>query len=90
MLNWTHSRDNFGANLLIGYCIMALSPLLVGLAIAACTKGPHDFGMYNNLETICHVWKGRDGYRRQATMNINSSKNLHGSHPWDYDGACEE
>jgi hypothetical protein len=56
----------------------------------ACTKGPHDFGMYNNLKTICHVWEGRDGYRRRATQHINSSKNIHGSHPWDYDGECEE
>ena len=58
--------------------------------MVTCTKGPHDFGMYNNLKTICHVWEGRDGYRYQATQHINSSKNIHGSHPWDYDGECDE
>ncbi len=66
------------------------SVLLVVAVMAACGKMPHDFGMYNNLKTICHVWKGHDGYRYQATMHINSSKNLHSSHPWDYDGECKE
>ena len=63
--------------------------LLASLLLAGCAV-PHDFGMYNNLKTICHVWKGRDGYRRQATVHINTSKNIHGSHSWDYDGGCEE
>ena len=58
--------------------------------LGKCTKGPHDFGMHNNLKTICHVWRGDDGYRRQATQHINSSENTHGSHAWDYDGECEE
>ena len=60
------------------------------LAIMTTCAVPHDFGMYNNLKTICHVWKGTDGFRRQATQHINTSKNIHSSHPWDYDGECAE
>ncbi len=65
--------------------------LLAGIAliIPMCAV-PHDIGEYNNLKTICHVWEGRDGYRRQATTHINSSENIHGSHAWDYDGECAE
>ena len=66
-----------------------LTLLLASLLLATCAV-PHDFGAYNNLKTICHVWKGDDGYRRQATQYINSNKNTHGSHAWDYDGECEE
>jgi hypothetical protein len=51
---------------------------------------PHDIGEYNYLKTICHVWEGREGYRRQATMSINSDSKMHRSHPWDYDGECKE
>ena len=76
------------------YAIYAISWVLPMMALQAVIMAtcavPHDFGMYNNLKTICHVWEGRDGYRRQATMHINSSKNIHSSHPWDYDGECEE
>ena len=68
--------------------LLASLPLV--FLLSYCTKGPHDFGMYNNLKTICHVWKGTDGYRYQDTVHINSSQNIHGSHPWDYDGECEE
>ena len=63
--------------------------MVVVLIMATCVV-PHDFGMYNNLKTICHIWEGRDGYRRQATIHINSSENIHSSHPWDYDGECEK
>ena len=63
--------------------------LYTGIAITACTI-PHDFGNYNTLKTICHVWKGDDGFRYQDTAHINSSENTHRSHPWDYDGGCEE
>jgi len=75
--------------LLVG-CSLGVLISLETIITAACVKGPHDFGMYNNLKTICHVWKGTDGYRRQATVHINSSKNIHKSHHWDYDGECEE
>ncbi len=57
--------------------------------MATCTV-PHDIGEYNNLKSICHVWKGTDGYRYQSSMYINSDSSLHRSHPWDYDGECAE
>lgn len=51
---------------------------------------PHDFGMNNNLKTICHLWKTDDGFWRQSTQQVNSSENTHGSHEWDYDGECDK
>ena len=87
MTNWTISH----VNQFLTACGECAVLVLMGMGIAAmmttCTI-PHDFGKYNNLKTICHVWEGRDGYRRQATTHINSSENIHGSHAWDYDGEC--
>ena len=75
---------------LLAYAACAVTAILIGLVVFACSKIPHDFGRHNDLKTICHVWKGDDGFRYQATQHINSSENTHGSHPWDYDGECEE
>ncbi len=66
-----------------------VSVTAVILMAASCTV-PHDFGMGNHLKTICHVFEGDDGYRHTATVRVNSSGHTHESHPWDYDGACEE
>ncbi len=89
MINWTisHVRRCRICWVFIPTWVVCIVGTL--LTVTRCTV-PHDFGMYNNLKTICHVWKGRDGYRRQATMHINRKDNIHGSHHWDYDGECEE
>lgn len=88
MTNWIISHVKSCA---FCWALLSVWVFLVALIVMnACTKGPHDFGMYNNLKTICHVWKGRDGFRRQATQHINRKDNIHGSHHWDYDGECEE
>ena len=73
----------------LGRILLLVTVVTISWGIFTNCTLPHDFGNYNTLKTICHVWKGRDGYRRQATQHINSSKNIHGSHPWDYDGECE-
>jgi hypothetical protein len=62
--------------------------LMLLLILGSCSV-PHDIGEYNYLKTICHVWEGRDGYRREATVGINSDSKLHKYHPWDYDGKCQ-
>ena len=89
MTNWTDSHDKRFVT--VFEVMVMLTPLaLFAVATIPSCAIPHDFGMHNNLKTICHVWEGSDGYRRQATVHVNSSKNTHKSHPWDYDGRCEE
>lgn len=90
MTNWTISRVNLVLDICWGFVFVYVVMVLGVATITACAKIPHDFGMYNDLKTICHVWKGRDGFRRQVTQHINSSENIHGSHVWDYDGECNE
>lgn len=89
MTNLMRSRANDIAFWIdTGAIILLIASIVAAVTVIACIKVPHDFGMYNNLKTICHVWKGRDGYQHQTTQHINSSKNIHESHPWDYDGGC--
>ncbi len=85
MTNLTPSHVNWLLAITWAYAVV----VVITVVVTACTV-PHDFGMYNNLKTICHVWKGRDGYRRQDTQHINRKNNIHGGHAWDYDGECEE
>ena len=89
MINWTTSRVNKFLFACWTYAFIVLMSVILVAIVATCAI-PHDFGMHNNLKTICHVFEGPDGYRRQATVHINSSKNTHESHPWDYGGRCEE